>query len=307
MRLEVLYHLVNHCWREITKVRQGQLPLPVWPPWGFGSGFSAIFSLLTLCGTLPLLWGKEGWVTVVTLLLVNVSEQICPLKRHLPPPRCLCSTVKHASIGRNEQPWVLASPDPQILWLTSAQINLSQVGVWVGSSGAQVRPSCLLCPGCRSKSIRTGAGFSSRRRKEPRKLSQTSWAHRELLSRRGRLYICSRPVAEASHMARLKVKGGRKCITHSKSWPGWGGKDELGSTHPIQHTVDDAGRLVMQSCNWMAWIFTDDLWGQSGCSREERGALCVVYLIKMSGKNSDFQNFDSVYSLDIKQILGKNS
>ena len=60
------------------------------------------------------------------------------------------------------------------------------------------------------------------------------------------------------------------------------------------------------SCNWMAWIFTDDLWDESGCSREERGALCVVYLIKMSGKNSDFQNFDSVYSLDVKQILGKN-
>lgn len=142
--------------------------------------------------------------------LVNVSEQICPLKRHLPPPRSLCSAIKHASTGRNEQPWVLASLDPQILWLTSAQINLSQVGVWVGCSGAQVRPSCLSCPECRSKSIRTGAGFSSRRRKEPRKLSQTSWAHRELLSRRGILYICSHPVAEAGHMARLKVRGERK-------------------------------------------------------------------------------------------------
>ena len=93
---------------------------------------------------------------------------------------------------------------------------------------------------------------------------------------------------------------------HSKSWPAWGGKDELESTHPSQHTVDYAGRLVMQSCNWMPWIFTDDLWDQSGCSREERGALCVVYLIKMSGKNSDFKNFDSVYSLDVKQILVKN-
>lgn len=32
--------------------------------------------------------------------------------------------------------------------------------------------------------------------------------HWELLSRRGRLYICSRPVAEASYMARLKSREG---------------------------------------------------------------------------------------------------
>ena len=66
-----------------------------------------------------------------------------------------------------------------------------------------------------------------------RKLSQPSRAHRELLSGHDRLYICSRPVAEASHMAKLQASGGRNCITHSKSWPGWGGKDELGSTHPF--------------------------------------------------------------------------